>query len=49
MVVRRILKETQESIAKDQRGKKRLLKIKFNSEFKNPTDDLKNRIETSEK
>ena len=50
MVVRRILKETAESLAKDQSEReKRLLKIKFNSEFKNSTDDLKNRIETAEK
>ena len=50
MVVRRILKETSESLAKDQSEReKRLLKIKFNSEFKNSTDDLKNRIETAEK
>ena len=50
MVVRRILKDTQESVAKDQSEReKRLLKIKFDSEFKNPTNDLKNRIETAEK
>ena len=34
----------------NRRGKKkRFLKIKFNSAFKNPTDDLKNGIETAEK
>ena len=50
MVVRRILKDTQESVAKDQsETEKRCLKIKFDSEFKNPTNDLKNRIETAEK
>ena len=50
MVVRRILKDTQESVAKDQSEmEKRRLKIKFDSEFKNPTNDLKNRLETAEK